>query len=150
MMRLYNRIGANVLAYKAWFISLAGMVGSLYFSEVQHLPPCILCWYQRICMYPLTVILAVGIIKKDKNVAWYALPLTIIGSLIAIYHVLLQAGIIPESAAPCQAGISCTTKYAEIFGIFTIPQLSMIAFLFLTLLLVLILKKKTWAVSKSS
>ncbi len=148
MTRLYSRVSASMLAYKAWFISLAGLVGSLYFSEVQHLPPCVLCWYQRICMYPLAVILAVGIIKKDKNVAWYALPLTVIGSGIAIFHVLLQAGIIPEAAAPCQAGISCTTKYAEIFGIFTIPQLSMIAFLFLTALMVLIIKKKSWAASK--
>src|SRR3990167_11058634 len=81
--------------------------GSLIFSEVLKYPPCVLCWYQRIFMYPLVVILAVGIWKKDKNLPYFVLPLSIIGGIIAIYHNLLYYGLIPESNAPCVLGVSC-------------------------------------------
>ena len=83
-------------------------------------------------MYPLVLILAVGILRKDKSVYVYALPLSAIGSLIALYHSLLYWKIIPESAAPCTAGISCTTKFIEWFGFVTIPFLSFAGFLLIT------------------
>ncbi len=113
----------------AWGQSVLGMAGSLYFSEFRHFPPCILCWYQRICLYPLVAILTVGIIRKDKNVVFYGLPVAIIGAAISIYHNLLYYKILPESAAPCTAGISCTTKFVEYYGFITIPLLSFCAFL---------------------
>ena len=98
----------NLLQF-ALMISLTSTLGSLYFSEILKLPPCLLCWYQRIFMYPLVVIFAVGIWKKDKNIPYFALPLSIIGTIIAAYHNLLYYKIIPESLAPCTLGISCTT-----------------------------------------
>lgn len=103
-------------------------LGSLFFSEVLKLQPCVLCWYQRICMYPLVIILAVGIYKKDKNIPFFVLPLSIIGTIIAIYHNLLYYKIIPESLIPCTLGISCTTRQIELIGFVTIPLISLIAF----------------------
>lgn len=118
----------NVL-YIAWLQAIIAMAGSLFFSEILHYAPCILCWYQRICLYPLVAILAVGIAKKDKNLAWYVLPLTIIGTAIAFFHNLLYYKLIPDDLAPCSTGVSCTTKFVEYFGFITIPLLSLLAFL---------------------
>lgn len=80
-------------------------------------------------MYPLAIIIPVGILKKDKKIYQYVLPLAIIGSIFGFYHNLLYYGIIPESLAPCVAGVSCTTKFIEFFGFVTIPFLSLSAFL---------------------
>jgi len=115
--------------YLAWGQSLIAMFGSLYFSEIKHFPPCILCWYQRIFMYPLVFLIFIGIIRKDKNLPFYVLPLATIGAIIAFYHNLLYYGIISESFAPCVLGVSCTTKFIEFFGFITIPFLSLCAFL---------------------
>jgi disulfide bond formation protein DsbB len=104
------------------------MVGSLYLSDIAGYPPCLLCWYQRIAMYPLVVIFAVAIHRQDKTAWYYAFPITIIGWIIAIYHNLLYFKILPESIKPCQAGISCTSKYIEWFGFITIPFLAFVAF----------------------
>lgn len=125
---LKNWLKKNVL-FIAWIQAIAAMAGSLFFSEILLFPPCVLCWYQRICMYPLVSILAVGIITKDKNIIWYALPLSIIGLVISIFHNLLYYKIIPDDLAPCSSGVSCTTTFIEYFGFITIPFLSMIAFL---------------------
>lgn len=104
------------------------MAGSLFFSEVKDYLPCLLCWYQRICMYPLVIILAVGILRKDTRVYQYVLPFVAVGFLIALYHVLLYYNIFPESEQTCRAGVSCTTKYVEYLGFVTIPLLSFMAF----------------------
>ncbi len=118
--------------YIAWTITIIAVLGSLYFSEIRHFPPCVLCWYQRICIYPLVTILLVGILKKDSLVHLYALPLSIIGLIISFYHNLLYYNIIPESLAPCVNGISCTTKYVEYFGFVTIPLLSFLTLAIIT------------------
>ena|SRR3989304_5050669 len=117
----------NIL-YLAWLQALIATLGSLFFSEVMHFTPCVLCWYQRICMYPLVAILGVGILGKDKNIYKYVLPLSIIGWLIAGYHNLIYYRILPEAIAPCIVGVSCTTKFFAWFGFITIPLLSWIAF----------------------
>lgn len=114
--------------YGAWAVALMAMLGSLYFSEIAKFPPCVLCWYQRIGLYPLVVILAFAIYKKDRNLLLPAFVLAIPGWLIAVYHNLLYYEILPEAAAPCIAGVSCTTKFIEWFGFITIPFLSLSAF----------------------
>lgn len=116
-----------IFLYLAWFQALVATVGSLYFSEVLKYPPCVLCWYQRITVYPLVISLAVGIARKSKDIALYLLPLTLVGWVISLYHNLLYYQILPESAAPCLAGVSCTTKFIEYFGFITIPFLSFLA-----------------------
>ena len=97
---LYSRYGAFAMA-------LVATLGSLFLSEILKLPPCVLCWYQRVLMYPLAFIIGIGILRGDKKLYQYVLPLASIGWLIALYHSLLQWKIIPESAAPCVQGISC-------------------------------------------
>ena len=134
-----NLIKNNLLLI-AWFQSLVATLGSLYFSEVMKFPPCVLCWYQRIGMYPLVFILAIGIIRKDRNLPFYVLPLSFTGLLISIYHNLLYYNLISEAAAPCVAGISCTTKFIEWFGFVTIPLLSFIAFTVITICTLTFLK----------
>lgn len=123
-----------------WVISITATLGSLYFSEIAHFPPCVLCWYQRICIYPLTLICFVGLYTKDKNLPLYILPLALIGTCVALFHNLLYYQILPEAAAPCIAGISCTTKFIEWFGFVTIPLLSLLAFVAIDLLTIYCLK----------
>ena len=127
----------NHSIYIAWLISLTAMLGSLYFSEVLKLPPCILCWYQRILMYPLVIIIPVGIMNLDKKVYKYVLPLSVTGMMVAFYHYLLYIKLIPDTLAPCSTGVSCTTRLIEWFGFVNIPLLSFLSFTFITLLMVI-------------
>lgn len=123
--------------YIAWVQSLIAMLVSLYFSEIKHFVPCVLCWYQRILMYPLVLIIAVGILRKDRGLPLYVLPLSILGVLISFYHILLQQGILPEALAPCTIGASCTVKYTGYFGFITIPVMSFTAFMVITICLLI-------------
>lgn len=116
------------ILYVAWVQALIATCGSLFFSEVMHYPPCVLCWYQRICMYPLVLILGVGLLREKKDVVWYALPLAGVGWGYSLFHNLLYYNILPHALAPCQAGVSCTIKFFSWFGFVTIPLLSFIAF----------------------
>lgn len=129
----------NIL-YIAFAQALLATLASLFSSEIAHLTPCVLCWFQRICMYPLVIILAVGIFKKDKYLPYYVLPLSIIGSGFALFHYLLQKKILPDELAPCSLNISCTTRYIEFFGFITIPFLSLCAFLLITVCMLYYLK----------
>jgi disulfide bond formation protein DsbB len=125
------------LAYLAWAQALVATLGSLFFSEVMGLTPCSLCWYQRILMYPLVVILAVGILVRDERVRLYALPLSVAGLAVAVYHNLLYYGVLPEGLTQCSLGVSCTDRQLELFGFLTIPLMSMTAFAVITLAMAL-------------
>lgn len=116
------------LLYIAWFIAFASMVGSLFFSEVMQLPPCVLCWYQRIAMYPLVLIIGMGIVLRDARMKIYALPICLIGLAISIYHNLLYYGVIPETIAPCTEGVPCNAAQIELLGFITIPLMGLAAF----------------------
>jgi disulfide bond formation protein DsbB len=122
--------------YFAFLLNLVAFCGSMYFSNIMMLPPCVLCWYQRICIFPLVLIFAVGFFRKDENVFWYALPLNVIGFCISLYHNLLYYKIIPESIIPCSSGVSCTSKQIEYLGFITIPFMALTA---LTLTFILIM-----------
>ena len=121
--------------FSAWVVALVSTLGSLFFSEVMKFPPCLLCWYQRICMYPLVLLFLVGMFPVSKAVVKYSLPLILSGWVIAVYHNLLYYKILPESAAPCVQGISCTTAHIEWLGFITIPFLSLSAFTLLIILM---------------
>jgi disulfide bond formation protein DsbB len=127
------------LLYLAWLQATVATLGSLFFSEVMGWTPCVLCWYQRIFMYPLVAILTVGILLKDKRVSLYVLPLSIIGFFIAAYHNLLYYGVIQEV---CKQGVSCTTRFFSWFGFVTIPLLSLTAFTVITTLMLIHRKEK--------
>lgn len=130
-MGLSKILQKNIL-YLAWIQAIAATAGSLIFSEVIGFTPCLLCWYQRIAMYPLVVTIAVGIILKDRRLVLYSLPLSLIGALIAFIHNLLQWGVISEAALPCRVGVSCATKEFNYLGFITIPFLSLAGFLFIS------------------
>jgi disulfide bond formation protein DsbB len=114
--------------YVAWTLALLGALGSLFFGEVMGLPPCTLCWYQRICLYPLVVILAVGIAQRDERAVVYALPFPWAGLGFGVYHNLLYYGVIPETLSPCTEGVSCTTRQIEWLGFITIPLMALASF----------------------
>lgn len=129
--KIQNKIKKNILLL-ALLQAVVATFGSLYFSEIKHFTPCKLCWYQRILMYPLTIIILVGLKRKDKKVHQYVLPLSVTGFFIAAYHTLLQYGFLPEQVAPCSLGASCQTRYAGYFGFVTIPLMSLTAFAIIT------------------
>jgi len=116
------------ILFICWLIASISSLGSLFFSEIMKFPPCVLCWYQRICLFPLVLIFSIGLFSFDKSVVRFTLPLALVGWAIAFYHNLLYSGIIPENIQPCSQGVSCTADYISLFGIFTIPMLSIIAF----------------------
>lgn len=118
----------EILLYLAWIIALLSVVGSLFFSEVMQLPPCVLCWYQRIAMYPQVLIIGTGIILRDKRMKIYALPLALAGLAVAIYHNLIYYGFIPESITPCTEGVPCNVVQIEWLGFITIPLMGLGAF----------------------
>ena len=129
-----------LLIFSAWLIAAVSTLGSLFFSEVMELIPCVLCWYQRISLFPLAIILLIGLFPLDKKVVNYALPLAIIGLIFTVYHCLLFFGVIPENLQPCNQGVSCTDDNMELFGFLPIPLLALIAFL---MIIILLLKTRT-------
>lgn len=111
------------------FVAIGATLGSLYLSEGAGLIPCELCWFQRIAMYPLAVILPVARWRRDRSVLPYVRLLAIVGFLIGAYHVQLQ--LFPEQSSFCEVSNPCSSTVAEAFGVFTIPQLSTLSFLLL-------------------
>ena len=126
--RVRNDNTAWTLLFGAWLVASVSTLGALFFGEVMKLPPCVLCWYQRIFMFPLVLILPIGLFPFDRKVIRYALPLAVLGWLIAVFHLLLVAGVIPESIKPCTQGVPCSLTVIEWFGFVTIPLLSAAAF----------------------
>lgn len=116
------------LLFAAWVLVTVATLGSLFFSDVMGVPICSLCWYQRVAMYPLVLVLAVGLLPYDPRVLRYAAALAGAGWLIALFHVLVVAGIIPESAQPCVQGIPCSETHISLLGILNIPTLSLLTF----------------------
>lgn len=123
------------LLYPAWLLAIVATLGSLYFSEVRMFVPCVLCWYQRILMYPLVLILGVTTYRQDHRAFAYSLPLSVLGMFFALYHVLDQNVPGFGSAVVCQSGVPCATKYINWLGFISIPVLSLTAFTGITVLL---------------
>ena len=142
-----EQTGWNLL-FACWILAAVATLGSLFFSEVMGLKPCVLCWYQRIFMYPLVVILLVGMLPLDKGVVRYVLPMAVIGWLFAVYHYLIYSGFIPESLQPCDKEASCAEINLELFGFITIPMLSILSFTAIIALLVLFIKRTQQSVTE--
>lgn len=125
------------LLLAAWLIALSATLGALFIGEVMGQTPCLLCWYQRIFMFPLALILLIACVKDDSGIWRYALPLALIGAGFALYHSLLYGGIIAEPIVQCGAGPSCSSANMSLFGWLPIPFLSLIAFGAISILLFL-------------
>lgn len=124
----------------AWLVALVATAGSLIYSEVIHFEPCRLCWFQRIAMYPLAVVLLVGAIRREVVVKFYALPLAVVGLAISVWHYLIQTFPSLSTGASCDPEIPCSAKYVDVFGFISIPFMAGAGFTLITVLLLLYVK----------
>jgi len=116
-------------------IALVTTLGSLYYSEIAGYPPCVLCWYQRIAIYPQVIVLGVAALRRDVEVWRTSVPLAAVGMAISAWHVFIERN--PALAGPCDPANPCTIKWVEEFGFLTVPTMAFVAgaaFIALTLL----------------
>lgn len=142
MQNIINKLAKYAL-YIAFIQAWLATLGSLFYSQIIGLTPCVLCWYQRILMYPLVILFTVAIIRKDKNIPYYVLPMTIIGSLIAAYQYLLQ--MTPLGAVEltkCDLTNPCSKIDAIYLGFITIPLMSLAAFFLISIMMIILIKSK--------
>jgi disulfide bond formation protein DsbB len=118
--------------YELWLAFLVAALatgGSLFYSEIAGFVPCELCWYQRICMYPLTVLTLLPAIAGDYRIARYLLPLPVVGAGISVYQILIEEGVVEQTkACLISAPGGCATKWTDELGYLTIPVLTLTAF----------------------
>jgi disulfide bond formation protein DsbB len=127
-----NVLRSGVEGYELWLAFVVASIatgGSLFFSEIAHFVPCELCWYQRICMYPLSITTLLAALFDDPRAARYLLPLPVVGAGVSVYHLLVENGVVGESlTCRISAPGGCTVKWINEFGYMTIPTLALTAF----------------------
>jgi disulfide bond formation protein DsbB len=125
-------LGATLEGYELWLAFLVSAVatgGSLFFSEIAHFVPCELCWFQRICMYPLSIATLLAALANDRRAARYLLPLPLVGAGVSVYHLLVENGVVKEAqACLISAPGGCGVKWIDEFGYMTIPTLALTGF----------------------
>lgn len=121
----------------ATVVAATAMAGSLYFSEHVGFIPCKLCWYQRICMYPLVLLLGVAAVRRDRQIHFYALPLAIIGAVISTYHSWIQAFPPTGGTSFCTTDAPCTERYIWEFGFVSLPFMALCGFVFVITMLLM-------------
>jgi disulfide bond formation protein DsbB len=119
----------------SWIVALIALSGSLFFSEIMLFEPCKLCWIQRICMYPLVLILGIASYRNDRSIIPYALPLSLIGGCFSAYHYMEERIPFLAKVLPCRVGIPCNIPYFEWWGFITIPFMALVAFILITIIL---------------
>jgi disulfide bond formation protein DsbB len=135
-LQAWREDAAQIALPAAFAVASTATLGSLYLSEVAHFPPCELCWYQRIAMYPLTVVLGVAALRRDHTVKWYVVPIALIGASISAYHYLLER--FPDSvASACSTDVPCSTVWVWEFGFLSIPAMAGVGFALITTLVLL-------------
>lgn len=127
-----NLLQGNAI-WLAWIVALVATVGSLIYSEVIHYEPCRLCWFQRIAMYPMAIILLIGAIRREYQIKYYALPFALTGLAISIYHYLMQ--VFPSLEGGACGTVSCSARLVEIFGFISIPYMAGMGFIVIAVLL---------------
>ena len=125
-----------MVLFSAWLVALTATLASLFIGEVMGRVPCILCWYQRIAMFPLPIILGLGLLLVDLRSVRYAMPFAVGGWAVALYHCLLYWSVVPEGLVPCGQGASCTQAQLMLVGFLPIPVLSLTAFSLIVVLLI--------------
>lgn len=132
--------------WAAFVVAAIATGGSLFFSEIAGYVPCELCWYQRICMYPLSIITLLAAVRSDFRIARYLLPLPAVGACVSVYHLLVENAVVGQSSA-CfvSAPGGCAAKWINQFGYMTIPTLALTAFVLLFELLALAAAGETGA-----
>ncbi len=131
--RLRGFLKKNSLLF-AFIFALVATSGSLFFSEIAGYVPCKLCWFQRIFMYPQVIILGIALIRKSKDIRYYAIPMSIIGGIFSIYQYISQR---LETNLTCSATVPCSASYFYYFGYITIPMMALTAFaLIITMMMI--------------
>jgi disulfide bond formation protein DsbB len=135
LRRPLQAVRSALWGYELWaafVVAALATGGSLFFSEIAHFVPCELCWYQRICMYPLSILTLFAAYHGDYRFARYLIPLPVVGAGISIYHLLVENGVV-EQAKSCLASApgGCATKWINEFGYMTIPTLALTGFVLL-------------------
>ena len=128
-------VGARALVGVAALLAVGATLGSLYLSEIAHLEPCRWCWFQRIAMYPLALVLVVGWLRRDRGVHLYGLPMCLAGAAVSTWHYLLQHFPDLEGATTCSITSPCTVRYAWEFGFVSIPYMAGSVFVLVGVLL---------------
>jgi len=136
---LVGAVAPNAYAM-AWLVAFLATAGSLYFSEVAGFEPCRLCWYQRIAMYPLVILLAIAAARRERAGAWYVAPVAAIGAIISTYHVALEWFPSLDSGS-CSVTAPCTLVWFRVLGFISLPTLALTAFL---LILTLMAVRLAW------
>src|SRR5262245_56720291 len=130
--RPLDALRRGIWGYELWLAFVVAAIatgGSLFFSEFAHFVPCELCWYQRICMYPLSILTLFAALARDDRVARYFLPLPAVGACVSIYHILVENHVVGQSnACLLSAPGGCGVKWINEFGYVTIPVLALTAF----------------------
>lgn len=126
--------------FLAWMVAVTATLGSLYFSEIMQYIPCKLCWFQRIFMYPLVIILGIATLKRDLRITAYVLPLSVIGGLFSLFHVIYERTDWFHGTVNFCGENPCDFRYINWFGFITIPLLALVAFVLITLACVLVRK----------
>jgi disulfide bond formation protein DsbB len=137
-LRLVRRALWGYELWLAFVVTAIATGGSLFFSDIANFVPCELCWYQRICMYPLSLLTLLMALAADNRAARYLLPLPVIGAGVSVYHLLVENGVVSQSqACLISAPGGCATKWINEYGYMTIPTLALtgfaLAFVFLLL-----------------
>ncbi|MUO87124.1 disulfide bond formation protein B [Agrobacterium vitis] len=127
--------------FTAWLVALASTLGALFIGEVMGQAPCDLCWHQRAFMFPLVVVIGVAALRLDGFAWFYALPLAVIGWLVATFHNLLYFGVVPTAIKPCGEGPSCSGEGMTLFGTLPLPALSLVAFSIIIALLLFVRRR---------
>jgi disulfide bond formation protein DsbB len=127
-----RRVRAWLEGYELWLAFVVAAIatgGSLFFSEIAHFVPCELCWFQRICMYPLSITTLLAALANDRRAARYLLPLPLVGAGVSAYHLLVENGVVKQAqACLISAPGGCATKWINEFGYMTIPTLALTGF----------------------
>nr|WP_285876968.1 disulfide oxidoreductase [Fictibacillus phosphorivorans] len=126
----------------AWLLSVIATLGSLYFSEVLQFVPCTFCWYQRILMYPLVILLGIAFYHQDHKINRYVLPLSVLGMLVSGYHYALQKIPALRAFETCTSGVPCSGEYINWLGFITIPLLALIAFIIITICMIIMRQQR--------
>lgn len=136
--RVVARLGPHAPKI-ALVVAAVATAGSLYYSEIVGFIPCELCWYQRICMYPLAAVLAVGVIRRDRAVVWYAAPFVVFGAPVSLYHYLVEHVPSLAESSSCSVFVPCSVPYFEELGYITLAYMALSAFCLVGALLVVTL-----------
>lgn len=132
--KLGEKLGADWALWAAWAIAAVATLGSLFYSEVAHFVPCRLCWFQRIAMYPLAVVLLVGAVRRDRGVRFYVLPIAAVGVLISVWHNLIQFFPGLEGGGSCDPTVPCSARSIAVFGFMDLPFMALAGFLGISVL----------------